>query len=157
MRTYTTIALVLLLVSFGTPTLVAAQGAGANGTVCVLPEDCISRNCVPQGPGEDKRCEGNSGGSVPGGGVTLMNPLNSGTNLESFLGSIMDFIIRIGTIVVILMIVFVGYKFVVARGKPGDIEEAKKMLLWTVIGALILLGAKAISSGILATVQSLGG
>ena len=102
---------------------------------------------------------GSTGAPVVNSGqnVTLINPLKSGTSLESFLGNILDFIIRIGTIVVILMLVFVGYKFVVAQGVPGKIEEARNMLLWTVIGALVLLGAKAISVGILATVQALGG
>jgi hypothetical protein len=55
------------------------------------------------------------------------------------------------------MIVFVGYKFVAAQGEPGELSKAKTMLMWTLIGALVLLGAKAISSGLLATVQSLGG
>lgn len=86
-----------------------------------------------------------------------MNPLNSGTSLTSFLNSILGFVINIGSIIVILMLVFVGYKFVVAQGKEAEIREARSMLLWTIIGALVLLGAKAISLGILATVQSLGG
>lgn len=97
----------------------------------------------------------NTGAS--GQGTTLMNPLKSGTSLESFLKSILQFVIRIGTIAIILMLVFVGYKFVVAQGAPGAIEEARTMLLWTVIGALVLLGAQAIASAIQATVQSLGG
>ncbi len=88
--------------------------------------------------------------------VTLINPLGaSGSTLEGFLGSILDIVIRIGTIVVILMLVFVGYKFVVARGDPGEIKAAKDNLLWTVVGALILLGAKAIAIGIEATVKAL--
>lgn len=89
--------------------------------------------------------------------VTLINPLNSGTSLESFLLNILDFVIRIGTVVVILMMVYVGFKFVTAQGNDTKISEAKTMLLWTVVGALILLGAKAIALGIKATVQSLGG
>lgn len=96
-------------------------------------------------------------GTNPSGSVTLINPLKAGTSIESFLNSILDFVIRIGSIIVILMTVFVGYKFVVAQGKPDKIEEAKKMLLWTIVGALVLIGAKVISSGILATVQALGG
>lgn len=90
-----------------------------------------------------------------GQNVTLINPLQGGGTLESFLNSILAFAIRIGTIAVILMLVYVGYKFVVAQGAPGKIEEAKKMLLYTVIGALILLGAVAIKDGILATVNAL--
>ena len=75
--------------------------------------------------------------------------------MESFLLNILAFIIRIGTIIVILMTVFVGYKFVAARGEPGKITEARSALLWTVVGALILLGSQAIAIGIRATVQAL--
>ncbi len=68
---------------------------------------------------------------------------------------ILDFVIQIGTIVVILMMVFVGFKFVTAQGKETALTEAKKALLYTVIGALILLGAKAITVGICSTTNAL--
>ncbi len=105
---------------------------------------------------------GNTGGTQTdtgntGGGVTLINPLKSGTSLESFLGNILDFVIRIGSVVVILMMVLVGFKFVTAQENDTKITEARTMLLWTVIGALVLLGAKVIAEGIKATVQALGG
>lgn len=93
--------------------------------------------------------------SNSGAGTTLINPLQGGGSLEGFLFNILAFVIRIGTIVVILMTVFVGYKFVAARGEPGKITEARSMLLWTVVGALILLGSQAIAIGIKATVQAL--
>ncbi|MFI5260865.1 MAG: hypothetical protein ACHQU0_03660 [Candidatus Paceibacteria bacterium] len=98
---------------------------------------------------------GNTGST--GQSVTLINPLQGGGNLQSFLLGILDFVIYIGSIAVILMLIFVGYKFVVAQGKPSEIEEARRMLLWTIVGGLILLGSKAISLGITATIQSLGG
>ncbi|MFA6408261.1 MAG: TrbC/VirB2 family protein [Candidatus Paceibacterota bacterium] len=88
---------------------------------------------------------------------TLINPLSGGASLSSFLSNILSFVVQIGTIVIILMVVFVGYKFVVAQGVPGKIEEAKNMLLWTVVGALVLLGAQAIASAIQSTVATLGG
>ena len=94
----------------------------------------------------------------------LINPLKgvdckegSGKCLMNFLGSILDFVILIGAIVVVLMTVFVGYKFVVAQGEPGKISEARQALLWTVVGALILFGSKAISEAITLTVKELGG
>ncbi|MDO8566632.1 MAG: hypothetical protein Q7R58_00575 [bacterium] len=73
----------------------------------------------------------------------------------NFLNKILEFVIKIGTVVVILMLVFTGYKFVAAQGEPGKITEARDMLLWTIVGALILLGSQAISMGIKATVQAL--
>lgn len=91
----------------------------------------------------------------PGGGTQLLNPLKGGASLESFLQSILAFVIRIGTIVVVLMVVYVGYLFVVAQGNDSKLTEARKALLWTIIGALILLGAQAIAAGITATVNAL--
>ncbi len=95
---------------------------------------------------------------TPGGSnEKLINPLKGGGNLQSFLLNILDFIINIGSIIVILMLVFVGFKFVTAQGEPGKISEAREMLLWTVIGALVLLGSKAIALGVDATVKALSG
>ena len=89
--------------------------------------------------------------------VTLINPLKGGGNLETFLLNILDFVIRIGTIFVILMLVYVGFLFVKAQGEPAEITKARAALLWTVVGALILLGSKAIAIAIGATVTALGG
>lgn len=95
-------------------------------------------------------------------GTTLINPLSSGncnaTNtdcLENFLVNILRFVVRIGAIIVVLMYVFVGFKFVAAQGNDTKISEAKTMLLWTTIGALVLLGAQVIAMAIKATVQGL--
>lgn len=95
------------------------------------------------------------GNTGPGQNTTLVNPLGAGANLFTLLDYVLKLAIRIGSIAIILMIVFIGYKFVAAQGAPGKIEEARKMLFWTVVGALILLGAQAISIGIAATVQAI--
>jgi heme/copper-type cytochrome/quinol oxidase subunit 2 len=86
-----------------------------------------------------------------------MNPLSGGASLESFLLTILGFVIRIGAILVALMMVYVGYKFVAAQGSPEGLKEARSMLTWTVIGALILLGAQVIATGIQSTVAAIGG
>jgi len=102
-----------------------------------------------------------TGVNTAGKNVPLLNPLgesscsDSGTCLESFLNSILRFVIRIGTIAIILMLIYIGYLFVVAQGAPGKIEEARRALLWTIVGALILLGAQAIALGIEATVKAI--
>ncbi len=89
-------------------------------------------------------------------GTALMNPLGEGTTVNSFLLSILNIITNtVGPVIVILMLVYVGFKFVTAQGEPGKITEARQMLLWTLVGALILLGAKAIAMGIQATVSAL--
>ena len=136
MRTFSLSVLVALTLFFSAPTAVTF----AQPQQSVI--DTSSRQSSVRDTGTD---------------VKLLNPLKSGDSLEGFLNNILDFIIRLGTIVVILMTVFVGYKFVAAQGEPGELSKAKSMLLWTIIGALVLLGAKAISVSLQATVKALGG
>lgn len=98
--------------------------------------------------------------SDPGGGVKLLNPLGGpggAASLEELVNSVLSFVIRLGTIVVVVMMVYVGYLFVTARGNPGEISKAREALKWTVVGALILLGSQALTAGIIATVRALGG
>ncbi|MEK7114226.1 MAG: hypothetical protein AAB850_01615 [Patescibacteria group bacterium] len=133
MRSFTIVAFILV-VFFGAPLLVSAQQNTA--------QDSVS----PRNTGQN---------------ITLINPLNSGSCapnencLLNFLNKILEFVIRIGTVVVILMLVYVGYLFVVAQGSDTKITEARKALLWTIVGALILVGSQAISKAIEATVQAL--
>ena len=167
------LATLIIIASLGAPLLASAQDCikagdicsfgGKTGT-CVQGDEGVYCNVVGGTGGTDTVGGTQSGGigtvnptvrAPSGSDVTLINPLQGGGSLESFLLNILAFIIRIGTIIVILMTVFVGYKFVAARGEPGKIIEARSALLWTVVGALILLGSQAIAIGIRATVQAL--
>lgn len=108
------------------------------------------------------------GGTNPGGGigggtnpsgcgssVGLTNPLKDVCSLEDFLKAILGGVIQIGTIILIMMLVYVGFLFVAARGNAEKLQSAKSALVWTVIGGLILLGATAIQAVITETVKSL--
>lgn len=93
-------------------------------------------------------------------GIRLLNPLGGDGGPDSLFGllmGILDFVIEVGAIVVAAMMVYVGYLFVVARGNPTKIEEARRAFIYTLIGALIVLGSKAIAVGIAATVGALAG
>lgn len=111
--------------------------------------------------GVQNQTNGSSNTQTQGPSITLVNPLNLGnctsnnTCISVFVGKILQLVIKIGTVIIILMLVYVGYMFVAAQGVPGKIEEARKALLWTVVGALILLGAEAIAKGIEATVKAI--
>lgn len=165
----------IFVASFGAPFVAgAADGCTNAGASCIFPEGggsgiCMYDNSIglycgmggnpPAGPGNSNPPAGLGNPSAPSGpsgqNVTLINPLQGGGNLQSFLLNILAFVIRIGGIAVVLMLVYVGYLFVVARGEPGKITEARSALLWTVVGALILLGSQAIAMAIQATVQAI--
>lgn len=95
----------------------------------------------------------NTGTTNVSGGF-LENPLSVDT-LPELLGAILDGIINIGVVVITIMLVYCGFLFVVAQGNEEKIRDARSALLWTIIGALILLGAKSIQLVISATVDTL--
>jgi hypothetical protein len=87
------------------------------------------------------------------GGLT--NPLNKIETLPQFLNAILDAVVNLGTIILILALVYVGFQFVVAQGNEEKLKSARSALMWTVIGGLVLLGAKSLGLVIQGTVESL--
>lgn len=93
-------------------------------------------------------------GQTQPSGQTIANPLRY-NSLNSLLDAILGALIQIGSIVLTIMLVWVGFKFVAARGNEEKIRAARTALFWTVIGGLILLGAKAIQTVITETAQNI--
>lgn len=86
----------------------------------------------------------------------LDNPLKSNSTIPELIRTILVGMLKIGIPVVALAIIYCGFLFVAARGKPEAITKAKSALLYTLIGAAILLGAWAIATLIANTVTGLG-
>ncbi|MEK7471412.1 MAG: hypothetical protein AAB623_02065 [Patescibacteria group bacterium] len=95
----------------------------------------------------------NSDPSTPG---KLDDPLgNRYADVPALIKTILEGVIKIGMPVVALAIIYCGFLFVKAQGKPEEIKKAKDALLYTLIGAAILLGSWAIAKMISATVLAL--
>ena len=89
-------------------------------------------------------------------GLKIDNPFKGGNTLMELITAILNNIIMpIAAVGVVLFIIYAGFKFVMAQGKPTEIEKAKQTLLWSLIGAGILLGAAGISKVVETTVKSL--
>jgi len=86
---------------------------------------------------------------------TICNPIPRVTSVPDLIKTILEGLLKIGIPVVALAIVYCGFLFVQARGKPEAITKAKDALLYTLIGAAILLGSWAIAEMISATVLAL--
>ncbi len=84
----------------------------------------------------------------------LCNPLKV-KSIQGLLTAVLSFIVKIGSIIIVLMLVLTGFKFVLAQGNSDKLAKAREMLMWTLIGALIILGAQAISAGIQSTINAI--
>ncbi len=70
----------------------------------------------------------------------LQNPIKYDTFSE-FVEAVIEAAVLILMPFVVLAFVWSGFLFVKAQGKPEDIKKAKDAILWSVVGAFILLGA----------------
>lgn len=111
------------------------------------------RKVLAQGGfGGEQRVPGFGGEQVS---VGLENPLGKIETINALVGKILDIVIQIGLPLVALAIVYTGFLFVKARGNESELVEAKKTLLWTVIGAAVILGAFVIQTAISGTITEL--
>lgn len=84
----------------------------------------------------------------------IENPINVNT-INDFIRIVLIGVIKIGIPIVALALVYSGFLFVSALGKPDKLKEAKDAFLYTLIGAAILLGSWAIAQLISETVLQL--
>ncbi len=71
----------------------------------------------------------------------LENPIKV-DSIEAVILLAVDIAIYIGVAFAILAIIFVGFKFVYARGKPEEISKAREWLMWIIIGLAVLISAR---------------
>lgn len=88
----------------------------------------------------------------------IINPLGQSgpQTVPAFIELLLKRVIQIAFPVIALAIIYCGFLFVSAQGNPAELEKAKSSLLYTLIGAAILLGAWALAQLITSTVTSLG-
>ncbi len=101
-----------------------------------------------------------SGGGGVGGSASspskLTNPLGGIDSLESLVVAILKALVAVGTPIAVLFLVYAGFKFVMAKGNPSEIQKAQETLMWTIVGIVILLGATLLSEIVKGTIEELG-
>ncbi len=88
------------------------------------------------------------------GATSLQNPLKS-NNIVDFLFAILDILLTFALPIIVLFIIYAGFLFVTAQGDTSKITTARSALTWSVIGGVIILGAKLILEVIKNTVAAL--
>lgn len=85
--------------------------------------------------------------------IIINSPLGPDTTFEGVIGKIIDFIFKIAVVLGPLMIVIGGVMFVTSGGNMQKTSQAKKLMIWTAAGFLIIMMAK----GLLAVVEQILG
>lgn len=88
--------------------------------------------------------------------VNLENPFTP-KSFDQLIGLLLDILIKVGTLLAFVFIIYSGFLFVTAGGSEDQINKAKSTFLWTIIGVAIVLGAKAIQVLITGTVTNVIG
>ena len=77
----------------------------------------------------------------------LTNPLGQGSeNLFQLLDKAFTVFVQVAVVFATLAIIYAGFKYVTAGGDQKAIGEAHNIFKWTVVGTLVILGARVIAS-----------
>lgn len=95
---------------------------------------------------------GTSGGNA--GGTKLANPLKVNT-IQELLNLILQVVVTLAVPIIVLFIIYSGFLYVTAQGKPEAIKKATTAFTWTIIGGVIVLGASLLLTIITNTVNAL--
>ncbi len=86
--------------------------------------------------------------------VTFQNPLKENT-ICGLMKDVLNVALYLGTPVMIGFLVYAGFKFVTALGKPDALQAAKSNLLNTIIGIALFLGAWTLVTILAGTIGAL--
>lgn len=81
--------------------------------------------------------------AVEGNTVTIEPP----TRHKSFwdlIDDLIDFIVMLAIAIAPIMFLVAGFYFITAAGDPVKIQTAKRIVLWTFIGLLVVMSAKGL-------------
>jgi len=115
----------------------------------------VSVNASCGGAGEQPCADvPDNGGIIINSGID--NPLKPEIDsIPKFIKAIIEVVLIVAVPIVVLAVIYVGFLFVKAQGKPEEITKAKKALLYTLIGAALVLGAFVIADAIGKTVDEI--
>lgn len=87
---------------------------------------------------------GQSGTGTGGQEVGLQNPIKV-NSIGEFFYMVANFAYSLSYAVIAFFLIWSGFKFVMAQGNEEKLTDAKNTLKYTIIGAILLIGANVIT------------
>jgi hypothetical protein len=85
---------------------------------------------------------------------SIENPI-AANSFPKLLELILNIIIDVGLPIIVISIIFVGFKYVTAQGKPAEIAKAHQAFTWVMVGTAIVIGARVIVAIVTNTVSQI--
>lgn len=86
----------------------------------------------------------------------IENPIGKDYDtIPKFIEAVINVVLIVGIPLLVLAIIYAGFLFVKAQGNSGELEIAKRTLMYTIIGGVLLLGAFVIAKAIGQTVEEI--
>ena len=112
--------------------------AAGVGSVCDTNSDCGSGLDCKCDPTPTRNDGSDAGVCADPGAVVFCSPLEA-QSFDDLVYSVTNFIFNIAMALVPVMVIIAGFYFITAAGDPERIKTAKKIILWTFVGLLIVL------------------
>tara|TARA_B100000508_G_scaffold140740_2_gene143162 strand:- start:2041 stop:2517 length:477 start_codon:yes stop_codon:yes gene_type:complete len=88
-----------------------------------------------------------------GAGVSIQNPLQA-KSITEFFFQIIEILLIFAIPIIVFFIILAGFRFVTAQGDTNKLSDAKRALLYAIVGGLLILGAYIILEVIESTVNA---
>ena len=89
--------------------------------------------------------------------ASLPNPLGDKvSSIPDLFYLLVNALISVSYVVIAFFLIWSGFKFVVAQGEPEKLTDAKNTFKYTIIGALIIIGAQTIIAIVKSIISGLG-
>lgn len=124
---------------------------GCNPGTYLVGDNCVDSSGNVSGPAPLNTVSGPPIKRDAGGSLT--NPLSS-TSIPDFLTKIIEVLLIFALPLIIIYIMYAGFLFVTANGNESQLTQAKNALLWSIVGGVIVLGAKIIIEVIKGTITA---
>ena len=88
--------------------------------------------------------------------ITLHNPLQNVTSIGQLVQNFADIFTYLVVLFAVLMLIWTGLQYVLARGNPEKMKENSQRLMWIVIGVAVVIGARILVQVVINTLEATG-
>ncbi|MEI8249217.1 MAG: TrbC/VirB2 family protein [Candidatus Taylorbacteria bacterium] len=107
------------------------------------------------GPGTVSGTQGSGAPATAQQTFAIKNPLNV-NSVGGLISKFVEIFSYIAILLAVLAIVWVGFQFILAQGKPDRMNELKTWLLWIVVGIAVVIGARLMVDIVINTLGATG-